>query len=128
MITWREKRSARQTHGTLYTSVWRQQLSQFKDVKLNLPSGTDLPLELDISNSNDILKLFEVAIYPAGNNLVFKIRIPLIYQHILTLYHLLPKLVCKINNCVYIKPSFNYVAISKLNQLYTTYDHFDRLQ
>jgi hypothetical protein len=115
-----------QIHPTLLNQD--QLLSQFKDVKLNLPSGTDLPLELDIANANDILKLSEIAIYHAGNNLVFKIGIPLIYQHILTLYHLLPKPVCKINNCVYIKPSFNYVAISKSKDLYTTYDHFDRLQ
>lgn len=42
---------------------------------------------------------------------------PLIYQHILTLYHLITNPSCVINKCVYIKPNFNYVTISRSKEL-----------
>jgi hypothetical protein len=53
-------------------------LEQFKDIKLGLPSGADLSIELDLENSYKLLKLSELAVYYNNDHLVFKISITLV--------------------------------------------------
>lgn len=48
----------------------------------------------------------------------------LVYLNELTLYRLIPKPICKLTNCVYIKPNHNFQAISKTKELYSTYEQF----
>lgn len=101
--------------GLIHPSLLSQEqlLNQFKDIKLGLPSGTDLPLDIDITSTNDLLRLSDLAVYYSNNNIVFVIIIPLIYQNEFTLYNLIPKPVCMNKNCIYVKPSTNFLAISK---------------
>ncbi len=99
-------------------------LEQLRDIKVSLPSGTELPIELDLVNAYELLRLSDLAVYCSDNRIVFIITLPLVYQNELTLYHLIPKPVCKLTNCIYIKPSYNFLAISKTKELYTTYDQF----
>lgn len=40
------------------------------------------------------------------------------------MYHLISKPVCILTNCVCIKPSYNFLAISKTKELYSTHDQF----
>ncbi|KAE9522778.1 hypothetical protein AGLY_016819, partial [Aphis glycines] len=68
--------------------------------------------------------LSNLTVYCSDNRIVFIITLPLVYQNELTLYHLIPKPVCKLTNCLYIKPNYNFLAISKTKKLYTTYDQF----
>ena len=88
-------------------------LEQFKDIKIGLPSGTDFPVEMDLEETTELLKLSDLAIYYAENSIVFKISIPLVYQHTMTLYHLIPKPVCENNNCFYVNPNYKYLAVSR---------------
>jgi hypothetical protein len=37
-------------------------LEQFKDIKLRLPCGTDLPIELNLGDSYELLKLSELVV------------------------------------------------------------------
>jgi hypothetical protein len=102
-------------------------LKQFKDIKIGLPSGTDFPVEMDLEETTELLKLSDLAIYYAEGTIVFKISIPLVYQHTMTLYHLIPKPVCENNNCFYVNPNHKYLAVSRSKELYATYDKFDQI-
>jgi len=100
-------------------------LEQFRDIKISLPTGTELPIELDLISAYELLRLSDLTVYFSNNKIVFVITLPLVYQNDLTMYHLIPKPVCNDNiNCMYIKPSYNFLAISKTKELYTTYDQF----
>jgi hypothetical protein len=63
-------------------------------------------------------------VYYDNDRLVFKISLPLVYQHTLTLFHLIPKPVCESNNCIFIKPSYKFLAVSRSKDLYSIYDNF----
>lgn len=54
-------------------------LEQFKVTKLWLPSGTDLPIELDSGDPYELFKLSELAVYYDNGRLIFRISIPLVY-------------------------------------------------
>lgn len=58
-------------------------LSQFQDIRLSLPTGLDLPFPLNIKTVYDILKLSDLTVYYSNNNIVFVMRLPLIYQNVL---------------------------------------------
>jgi hypothetical protein len=85
-----------------------------------------LPIELDLGDSYELLKLSELTVYYDNDRLVFKISIPLVHQHTLTLFHLIPKPVCESNNCIFIKPSYKFLAVSRSMDLYSTYDNFEQ--
>ena len=109
-------------HPVLITP--QELLEHIKDIKVSLPGGTDLPTDLDITNIYELVKLSDLAIYYANDNIVFILTLPLIYQYNFILYNLIPKPVCKENNCVYIKPSNKFLAISRSKEHYATYDEF----
>jgi hypothetical protein len=112
--------------GIIHPSLITPQefLEHVKDIKVSLPGGTDLPTDLDITNIYELVKLSDLAIYYSNDNLVFVISLPLIYQNDFILYNLIPVPVCINNDCVYIKPSNKYLAISKSKEHYATYDEF----
>lgn len=112
--------------GIIHTNLItpRELLEHVKDIKVSLPGGTDLPTDLDIANIYELVKLSDIAIYYSNDNLVFIISLPLIYQNDFLLYNLIPVPVCIDNDCVYIKPSNKYLAISKSKEHYATYDEF----
>jgi hypothetical protein len=88
-------------------------LEQLKDIKISLPTGTELLIELDIANAYELIRLSDLTVYFSNNKIVFIIILPLVYQNELTLYHLIPRPICKLNDCFYIKPNYNFLAISK---------------
>ncbi|XP_060881048.1 uncharacterized protein LOC132952688 isoform X1 [Metopolophium dirhodum] len=112
--------------GIIHTSLIspRELLENIKDIKVSLPGGTDLPTDLDIQNIYELVKLSDITIYYANDNLVFILTLPLIYQNDFILYNLIPMPVCTENDCYYIKPSNKYLAISKTKEHYALYDEF----
>jgi hypothetical protein len=88
-------------------------LEQLKDIKILLPMDTELPIELDITNVYELVRLSDLTVYFSNNKIVFIIILPLVYQNDLTKYHLIPRPICKLNDCFYIKPNYNFLAISK---------------
>ncbi|XP_060855486.1 uncharacterized protein LOC132933186 [Metopolophium dirhodum] len=103
-------------------------LKQFMVIKIGLPSGTDLPMELNVNNVEEMMPLSDITIYYSDDKIVFIITVPLVYQHELTLFQLIPIPICNQNNCLYVKPNHKYLAISKSKELYSTYDEIDRSQ
>ena len=115
-----------QIHPNLFTK--QELINQLRDIKVSVPSGTDLPIDIEKGDPYELLGLSDVIIYYSDNKIVFKINIPLVYQHVLTLYHLIPKPVCILNNCIYIKTSYNFLAVSRSKELYATYDEHEPLK
>jgi len=103
-------------------------LEQFKNIKLVLPSGTNMPLEVEYSNVYDLVKISDLTVYYSNNNIVFILNIPLVYQHDLSLYKLIPLPVCADDDkkkCMYIRPKHDFLAVTKSKELYSTYDNFN---
>lgn len=109
-------------HPSLITP--KELLEHIKDIKVSLPGGTDLPTDFDIQNIYELVRLSDIAIYYSNDNLVFIISLPLIYQNNFILYNLIPVPVCTGTDCVYVKPSNKYLAISKTKEHYAIYDEF----
>jgi len=115
-----------QIHPSLIST--KELLEQFKDIKLVLPSGTNMPLEVQYSNVYDLVKLSDLTVYFNNNNIVFNLNIPLVYQHELSLYKLIPLPACITEDktkCMYIKPKHDFLAVTKSKELYSTYDNFN---
>jgi len=115
-----------QIHPSLMST--KDLLEQLKNIKLNLPSGTNMPLEVQFSNVYNLIKLSDLTVYTNNNNIVFILNIPLVYQHELSLYNLIPLPVCVPENkkkCMYIKPKHDFLAVTKTKELYSTYDNFN---
>jgi len=81
-----------QIHPSLIST--KELLEQFKSIKLALPSGTNMPLEVEYSNVYDLIKLSDLTVYFNKDNIVFILNIPLAYQHELSLYKLIPLSAC----------------------------------
>lgn len=103
-----------------------EMLRQLRDIKIWLPSGTDLPIEITNTNIQEIIQLSAITIYYSDYNLVFIVNIPLVYHHVLTLYQLISIPICTNNNCIYVKPNYKYIAISRSKELYSMYDDIDK--
>ncbi|KAE9542584.1 hypothetical protein AGLY_002495 [Aphis glycines] len=99
----------------------KELLNQILDIKIALPSGTNLPIELHEKNIQELVSLSDITIYYSNDKIV-----PLIYQQELTLYKLISIPVCISNNCLYVKPNYKYLAISRSNELYSNYDEIDQ--
>jgi len=68
------------------------------------------------------MPLSDITIYYLNDKVIFVLSIPLVYQHELTLFQLIPILSCENNNCLYVKPNHNYLAITRAKELYSIYD------
>lgn len=95
-------------------------------IKIGLPSGTDLPMELNENNVEEMMPLSDITIYYSNDKVVFVLSVPLVYQHELTLFQLIPKPNCENNNCLYVKPNHNYLTLTRSKELYSTYDKIDQ--
>lgn len=66
--------------------------------------------------------------YNNNNSIVFNLKIPLVYQHELSLYKLIPLPACVTEDkkkCMYIKHKNDFSAVTKSKELYSTYDNFN---
>ncbi len=111
-------------HPSLLTP--KELLKQLLNIKIGLPSGTDLPIDLNESNIQEMISLSDISIYYSNDKIVFILNIPLVYQYELTLFQLIPIPNCNDNNCVYIKPNYKYLAVSKSKEMYSVYDEIDK--
>ncbi|KAE9523117.1 hypothetical protein AGLY_016485 [Aphis glycines] len=82
--------------GLIHPSILKPKelLKQILDIKIALPSGTDLPIELRENNVQELVSLSDITIYYSNDKIV-----PLIYQQELTLYKLISIPVCISDNC-----------------------------
>lgn len=83
-------------------------LEQFRNIKLTLPSGTNMPLEVELINVYELVKISDLTVYFNNDNIVFILNIPLVYTHELSLYNLIPLPVCSTGDkkkSMFIKPA-----------------------
>jgi hypothetical protein len=92
---------------------------QLKDIKTNLPSNLDLPIEINAKNYFDFMKLIDLHIYYVNHLIIFIINIPLIENIPFNLYHIisLPVHVSK-NDFVFIQSTQEFLAVEKTKQYY----------
>jgi len=60
--------------GIIYPSLTTPQelLEHVKNIKVSLPGGTDLPIDLDLANIYELIKLSDrIAIYYANDNILY---------------------------------------------------------
>lgn len=67
----------------------KELLEQLREIKINLPKGTDLPLGLSTPEAYELIKISDITIYAEDRVIVFIINIATVEQHELILYHYL---------------------------------------
>lgn len=95
-------------------------LEQFKDVKANLPSNLNMPMEINIKNYFDFMKIIELNICYQNHLIIYSINVPLIENLNFNLYRIvsLPVHVNK-NNFIFIQSPEEYLIIENNKQYYT---------
>jgi len=93
-----------------------------KEIKLSLPKGTSLPIDIDDIEPYSLYQLSEVNVIYQNQLLIFNIKIPLVDQQNFNLYNIIPMPI-KINNkqFAYVKNTYDYIAISPSNEYFTTF-------
>jgi len=94
-------------------------LAQLKDIKTNLPSNLNLPIEINAKNYFEFMKLININIYYVNHLIIFVINIPLIENMPFNLFHIisLPVHVSK-NDFVFIQSEREFLAVKKSKQSY----------
>lgn len=102
--------------SVLNTGTFRTQL---KDIKTQLPTGEDIPVNLNDSGVSELLRLTTTNIVYIKDLLVFNIEIPLINSYEFILYKTIPLPINLFNNTyVTIVPTIDYIAIDKSRLYY----------
>lgn len=94
-------------------------LTQLKDIKTNLPSNLNLPIEINAKSYFDFMKLIDLNIFYVNHLIIFVINIPLTENIPFNLYHIisLPVHVNK-NDFVFIQSTHEFIAVEKNKQSY----------
>lgn len=94
-------------------------LTQLKDIKTNLPSNLNLPIEINAKSYFDFMKLIDLNIFYVNHLIIFVINIPLIENIPFHLYHIisLPVHINK-NDFVFIQSAHEFLAVEKSKQSY----------
>lgn len=91
-----------------------------------IPKYRKFPVNIELSNINILLKISDLETYYSPNNIIFVLRIPLVYQIDYDLYKTIPVPIShNINSSksyAMIIPTSNYVALSKDKSTYCTLD------
>jgi len=95
-------------------------LDHFKDVKANLPSNLNMPMEINIKNYFDFMKIIELNICYQNHLIIYSINVPLIENLNFNLYRIisLPVHVNK-NIFIFIQSPEEYLVVENNKQYYT---------
>jgi len=103
-------------NGKLHTTILsaRKWLTELREIKINLPLGTALPLEITQETISEFLKLSEVAIFHRDKYLIFVTKIPLVHSNDFTVYNIIPlPIEYDSKSLVLIEPEIEVLAISQ---------------
>jgi len=94
-------------------------LIQLKEIKTNLPSNLNLPIEINAKNYFDFIKLIDLNIFYINHLIIFVINIPLIENIPFNLFRIisLPVHVNR-NNFIFIQSVQEFIAVEKSKQSY----------
>jgi len=105
--------------GVLSTEALHESM---KEIKLSLPKGTSLPIDIDNIDQYNLYQLSEVSVVYQNQLLMFNIKIPLVDQQNFILYNIIPMPIkIKNNQFAYVQNTYDYIAISPSNEYFTTF-------
>jgi len=95
-------------------------LEQLRDIKANLPTNLNLPIEINFQNYFDLMKIIELNILYTNHLIIYSINIPLIENLDFQLYHIisLPVYINN-NNFIFIQSTQDYLIVEKNKQYYS---------
>jgi len=94
-------------------------MTQLKDIKTNLPSNLNLPIEINAKSYFDFIKLINLNIFYVNHLIIFVINIPLIENTPFILYHIISLAVhLNKNDFVFIQFAQEILAVEKNKQSY----------
>uniref|UniRef100_A0A2S2PUH4 Envelope fusion protein n=1 Tax=Schizaphis graminum TaxID=13262 RepID=A0A2S2PUH4_SCHGA len=106
-------------NGKLHTSMFTSErlLMELREIKVNLPMGTALPLEIETESLPEFLRISDLTIMHREHYLIFLIGIPLTSIEEYTMYHPIPlPIQYDINSIALITPEVDYLALSNDNE------------
>ncbi|XP_026819373.1 uncharacterized protein LOC113558051 [Rhopalosiphum maidis] len=106
-------------NGEIHTSVFSSEkfLMELREIKMNLPVGTALPLELKAESLTEFLQISDLTILHREHYLVFLIGIPLTSVEEYTMYHPISLPIQYGENTIaLIPPEIDYLALSNDNE------------
>lgn len=97
--------------------------NQIKDIKIQLPTGEGLPVDLDDFGISELFRLITTNVIYIKHVLIFEIEIPLVNSYEFLLYKTIPLPINLFNNTyVTIVPTTNYIAVEKSRLYYLELD------
>lgn len=112
--------------GKIHTSIFptKRMIAELKEIKMNLPMGEALHLEIRSESLPDFYRIANISILHKDNYLIFNLEIPLIPNEIYHVYHPIP-LPIPINNnsIVLIAPGIDHLALSSDSEKFFTLTH-----
>ena len=105
--------------GKIHTSVFtpRKLLTELREIKMHLPIGNDLSLDIQSESLTELLRISDITIFYQDDYLIFCIGIPLTSSDEYTMFHPIP-LPLKYNNntVVLIAPEVEYLGLCNDNE------------
>ena len=112
-------------NGKIHATVINKKtlIEELREIKIVLPSGNALPIELDTESLTEIFKISEITIFHQDNYLIYSIQIPLISSSKYTVYHPIPlPIQFDTNSVVLINTEVDVIALSDDNEDYLTFN------
>jgi len=109
--------------GKIHTSVItpRKLIQELKEVKINLPMGNSLPIELIPESMPNLFKISEKTIFVQDEYLIFSIEIPLVASKVFNVYRLISlPILYSTNTVILIEPEVEYLVINNDNEEFFT--------
>ncbi|XP_060874003.1 uncharacterized protein LOC132947788 [Metopolophium dirhodum] len=115
-------------HPSLMTP--REMADHLTQIKLTLPINLNLPMGTNPNEIYELSKITKMAVFYKDSQIVFVIKLPLVTELELTLFRILPipqpvetmiNGMKNKNHSIVLKPEFQYVAITKNREQYTTF-------
>lgn len=110
-------------HGKVHANVLSSKdlEKELREIKIDLPIGTALPIETDSNNFAELYSVSDVLIVRKSNYLAFVIKIPLISSEKYMAYRPIPLPIPYYHNSfILIDPEFEYIALSLNNEKFLT--------
>ncbi|KAF0693856.1 Envelope fusion protein, partial [Aphis craccivora] len=106
-------------NGKLHTSMFTSERLQteLREIKMNLPVGAVLPLEIETESLTEFLRISDLTIMHSEHYLVFLIGIPMTSVEEYTMYHPIPlPIQYDVNSIALIAPEVDFLALSNDNE------------
>lgn len=103
-------------NGKIHTSVITPQVlcQELTEVKMNIPTGSALPVEISMESLTELLHVSEINIFVKNNYLIYIIEIPLISSDEYVVYHPIPlPIQYDEDKIILVDPETEYLGISR---------------